>query len=92
MISNVIPLFGRNHPSRHEVTREQAHTHFLLSDLFVGTEYQWDPDADTGLTTLCGREGTGILDKDATPECEACRAVWRERTGWAFPLPAIVCT
>lgn len=74
------------------MSRTEARTHFILSALLKGTEYEWDTDADTGLTTLCGREGVAVVDTDHKPECEACLAVWRENTGWSFPLPAVVAT
>jgi hypothetical protein len=90
-MSNVIPLFGRNHPSRHEVTRTDASTHFMLAAHVDGqTHPVWLGDT---LTTLCGREADGFLDKDtAFPECAACKAEWSRLTGWAFPLPSVVCT
>lgn len=78
-MTNVIPLFDRKLPR----TRNEARTHFLLEH----------PRSYDDMTTLCGREATGIIDKDtAYPECEACIEEHRELTGWAFPLPAVVTT
>lgn len=91
MTSNVIPLFGRNHPSRREATRTDASTHFINAEgLRVAAHggYVWE-----NVTTLCGREAVGYLDKDtAFPECAECKAEWSRRTGWTFPLPEVVCT
>lgn len=87
-MTNVIPLYERR-----ELPRNQAHTHFDRAALIKGTEYEWDLDDDESLTTLCGREAVGYLDKDtAYPDCAECIAEWSRVTGWAFPLPAVVCT
>lgn len=75
-VSNVIPLFP------HTQGRTDAGTHFLL-----------EHPANESMRTLCGREGVAYLDKDPVRvECEACVAAWHRMSGWAFPLPEVVCT
>ena len=91
MSSNVIPLFGRHHPVYLEQPRNQARTHFLNTDGLTMADhggYVWDD-----VSTLCGREASGYIDKDnAYPECEACVEEHARRTGWTFPLPEVVST
>ena len=84
--SNVIPLFGRKHPVYSERPRNEASTHFLR-------EAETDEGLFSDRSTLCGREAVAVLAKaDAKPECEACIEEHARRTGWAFPLPTVVCT
>jgi hypothetical protein len=81
-MTNVIPLFeSRDRPTR-GLPHTEATTHFLL-----------EHPANESMRTLCGREGVGYLDKDnAYPACGRCVAEWTRLSGWAFPLPEVVCT
>jgi hypothetical protein len=75
----VIPLFSR---TLARTLSNEASTHFQLEH----------PAAGGTLRTLCGREGVSVLLKPAKPACEACVAEWQRLSGWAFPLPDVVCT